>query len=88
MRKDSGNDPALQLVPASGRSRAWLFALTVVLPLAITLVASGAIAALSLKHVANRWPGLNDLSRKAPWISGTLIMVVGFYMLLHGWSHL
>ena len=56
--------------------------------LAITLVASGAIAALSLKHVANRWPGLNDLSRKAPWISGTLIMVVGFYMLLHGWSHL
>ena len=56
--------------------------------LAITLVASGAIAALSLKHVANRGPGLNDLSRKAPWISGTLIMVVGFYMLLHGWSHL
>ncbi|WP_154913112.1 nickel/cobalt efflux protein RcnA [Klebsiella grimontii] len=56
--------------------------------LALTLVASGAIAALSLKHVANRWPGLNDLSRKAPWISGTLIMVVGFYMLLHGWSHL
>ena len=56
--------------------------------LAITLVASGAIAALSLKHMANRWPGLNDLSRKAPWISGTLIMVVGFYMLLHGWSHL
>ncbi|STR41218.1 nickel/cobalt efflux protein RcnA [Klebsiella michiganensis] len=56
--------------------------------LAITLVASGAIAALSLKHVANRWPGLNDLSRKAPWISGILIMVVGFYMLLHGWSHL
>ncbi|MDD9661652.1 nickel/cobalt efflux protein RcnA [Klebsiella pasteurii] len=56
--------------------------------LALTLVASGAIAALSLKHVANRWPGLNDLSRKAPWISGTLIMVVGFYMLLHGWGHL
>ncbi|MEX0551820.1 nickel/cobalt efflux protein RcnA [Klebsiella grimontii] len=56
--------------------------------LALTLVASGAIAALSLKHVANRWPGLNDLSRKAPWISGTLIMVVGLYMLLHGWSHL
>lgn len=56
--------------------------------LALTLVASGAIAALSLKHVANRWPGLNDLSRKAPWISGTLIMVVGFYMLLHGWGQL
>ncbi|HEY4466403.1 MAG TPA: nickel/cobalt efflux protein RcnA [Klebsiella sp.] len=56
--------------------------------LALTLVASGAIAALSLKHVANRWPGLNALSRKAPWVSGTLIIVVGFYMLLHGWNNL
>ncbi|MBA7932392.1 nickel/cobalt efflux protein RcnA [Klebsiella sp. RHBSTW-00215] len=56
--------------------------------LALTLVASGAIAALSVKHVANRWPGLNNLSRKAPWISGTLIIVVGFYMMLHGWSSL
>ncbi len=56
--------------------------------LALTLVASGAIAALSVKHVANRWPGLNNLSRKAPWISGTLIIVVGFYMMVHGWSSL
>lgn len=56
--------------------------------LALTLVASGAIAALSLKHVANRWPGLKDLSRKAPWISGALIIVVGCYMLLHGWRNL
>lgn len=56
--------------------------------LALTLVASGAIASLSLKHVANRWPGLNDLSRKAPWISGALIIVVGCYMLLHGWRNL
>ena len=56
--------------------------------LALTLVASGAIAALSLKHVANSWPGLNDLSRKAPWISGALIIVVGCYMLLHGWRNL
>ncbi|HCD3187030.1 nickel/cobalt exporter [Klebsiella oxytoca] len=56
--------------------------------LALTLVASGAFAALSLKHVANRWPGLNDLSRKAPWISGALIIVVGCYMLLHGWRNL
>ncbi|MEZ7216085.1 nickel/cobalt efflux protein RcnA [Klebsiella spallanzanii] len=56
--------------------------------LALTLVASGAIAALSVKHVANRWPGLNELSRKAPWISGGLIIVVGLYMMLHGWSNL
>ena len=56
--------------------------------LALTLVASGAIAALSLKHAARRWPWLNDLSRKAPWISGLLIIVVGIYMMLHGLSGL
>ena len=56
--------------------------------LALTLVASGAIAALSLKHATRRWPWLNDLSRKAPWFSGLLIIVVGFYMMLHGLSGL
>lgn len=56
--------------------------------LALTLVASGAIAALSLRHVANRWPGLNALSHKAPWISGTLIMALGLYMLFYGWNNL
>ncbi|WP_434137686.1 nickel/cobalt efflux protein RcnA [Klebsiella quasipneumoniae] len=56
--------------------------------LALTLVASGAIAALSMKHATRRWPWLNDLSRKAPWISGALIIVVGIYMMLHGLSGL
>lgn len=56
--------------------------------LALTLVASGAIAALSIKHATRRWPWLNDISRKAPWISGLLIIVVGIYMMLHGLSGL
>ena len=56
--------------------------------LALTLVASGAIAALSLKHATRRWPWLNDLSRKAPGISGVLSIVVGIYMMLHGLSGL
>lgn len=56
--------------------------------LALTLVASGAIAALSMKHATRRWPWLNDISRKAPWISGLLIIVVGTYMMLHGLSGL
>ena len=38
MRKDSGNDPALQLVPASGRSRVFLFALTVGAPVLVTML--------------------------------------------------
>ena len=54
--------------------------------LALTLVASGAIAALSLKHATKRWPGFSELSRKAPWISAALITVVGIYMSLHGLS--
>lgn len=56
--------------------------------LALTMVASGAIAALSMKHATRRWPWLNDISRKAPWISGLLIIVVGIYMMLHGLSGL
>ncbi|BBR84767.1 nickel/cobalt efflux system [Klebsiella quasipneumoniae] len=56
--------------------------------LALTLVASGAIAALSMKHATRRWPWLNDISRRAPWISGLLIIVVGIYMMLHGLSGL
>ncbi|MGK3186077.1 nickel/cobalt efflux protein RcnA [Enterobacter soli] len=52
--------------------------------LALTLVASGAIAALSLKHATKRWPGFSEFSRKAPWISAALITVVGIYMSIHG----
>ena len=56
--------------------------------LALTLVASGAIAALSLKQATRRWPWFNDVSRKAPWFSGLLIIVVGIYMMVHGLSGL
>ncbi|WP_276866557.1 nickel/cobalt efflux protein RcnA [Enterobacter oligotrophicus] len=52
--------------------------------LALTLVASGAIAALSLKHAVTRWPGFSEFSRKAPWISAALIVLVGLYMSIHG----
>ncbi|KAE9848541.1 nickel/cobalt efflux protein RcnA, partial [Escherichia coli] len=54
--------------------------------LALTLVASGAIAALSLKHATKRWPGFSKFSRKAPWISAALITLVGITMSLHGLS--
>lgn len=56
--------------------------------LALTLVASGAIAAIGLKHVSKRWSGFGELSRKAPWFSGALIIVVGLYMMGHGISAL
>lgn len=56
--------------------------------LALTLVASGAIAAIGLKHVSQRWSGFGELSRKAPWFSGALIILVGLYMMGHGISAL
>ncbi|ANA33485.1 hypothetical protein R82526_01462 [Ralstonia mannitolilytica] len=51
--------------------------------LALTLVASGALAALSVKHVSRRWSGFGDFARKAPYLSGVLIALVGLYV---GWQ--
>jgi nickel/cobalt exporter len=48
--------------------------------LAITMVTSGALAALSVKHVSKRWSGFGEFARKAPYVSGTLILLVGFYV--------
>lgn len=52
--------------------------------LALTMVASGVLAALSVKHVATRWSGFGEFARKAPYISGALILLVGLYLGVHG----
>ncbi|WP_211465572.1 nickel/cobalt efflux protein RcnA [Collimonas silvisoli] len=48
--------------------------------LALTMVLSGALAALSVKHVSKRWSGFGEFARKAPYFSGALILLVGFYV--------
>lgn len=48
--------------------------------LALTMVASGALAALSVKHVSKRWGGFGEFARKAPYFSGALIVLVGMYV--------
>jgi nickel/cobalt exporter len=48
--------------------------------LALTMVASGALAALSVKHVSKRWGGFGEFARKAPYFSGALIVLVGLYV--------
>ncbi len=53
--------------------------------LALTLVASGVLAALSIKHVAKRWSGFGEIAGKAPYVSGVLILLVGAYV---GWEGL
>jgi len=54
--------------------------------LAITMVASGVIAALSVRHVSKRWSGFGEIVRKAPYASGVVILIVGAYVAVHGWT--
>lgn len=47
-----------------------------------------AFAALSVWHVSRRWSGFGELARKAPYVSGVLIALVGLYVGYQGWSAL
>ncbi|MGB6605896.1 MAG: nickel/cobalt efflux transporter [Steroidobacteraceae bacterium] len=48
--------------------------------LAVTMVTSGALAALSVQHVARRFRGFGELARRAPYVSGAVILLVGLYL--------
>lgn len=56
--------------------------------LAITMVSVGAIAALSVHHLAVRWGGFTTLMRRAPYVSSALIIMVGLYTGYLGWKGL
>jgi nickel/cobalt exporter len=56
--------------------------------LAITLVASGVIAAISVRQVSKRWSGFGEIVRRAPYASGAVILIVGLYVAVHGWTAL
>jgi len=56
--------------------------------LAITMVASGVIAALSVRQMSKRWAGFGDIVRTAPYASGAVILIVGFYVAIQGWTAL
>ena len=56
--------------------------------LALTLVTVGAAAALSVRHATKRYAWFGSFMRKAPYFSGALIFMVGFYMALQGWFQL
>ena len=55
--------------------------------LALTMVASGVIAAIGVKHLSKRMSGgrFSELAAKAPYFSGGLILLVGLYV---GWQGL
>jgi nickel/cobalt exporter len=54
--------------------------------LALTLVVVGAVAAIGVRHTSKRFPSLGKIARKAPYLSGLLIMLVGLYVCYHGVS--
>lgn len=56
--------------------------------LALTLVAVGVGAAVSVRQATKRWSGLNRLINKAPYLSSALIAIVGVYMAIHGYAGL
>ena len=56
--------------------------------LAITLVAVGVAAALSVRHASKRWSWFGAFARRAPYFSGILIIAVGLYVGFHGWAGL
>lgn len=53
--------------------------------LALTMVASGVVAAMSVRHVEKRWSGFGKFARNAPYFSSAVIVAVGLYVLYHGW---
>ena len=55
------------------------------LGLAITLVTVGAVAAIGAKQASNRWPWMSAVARRAPYLSGALIIGVGLYVGVQGW---
>lgn len=56
--------------------------------LAITLLASGAVATVSFNEVTSRFPWFGTLARRAPYVSSMPIMAVGIYVGVQGWADL
>ena len=58
------------------------------LGLALTMVASGALAALSVRHAARHWGGFGKWADKAPYLSVVLMLLVAAWMAWEGWHGL
>jgi len=56
--------------------------------LAFTLVATGAIAAWSLRHAEKRFSGFGEIARKLPYLSSAILTLMALYIGFQGWWHL
>ena len=58
------------------------------LGLALTMVATGVIAAWSVQHAQKRFKGFGEAMRRAPYVSCILLVVIAICMGIHGWRGL
>jgi ABC-type nickel/cobalt efflux system permease component RcnA len=56
--------------------------------LAFTLVATGALAAWSLRHAEKRFSGFGTVARKLPYLSSGILTLMGLFIGVQGWLHL
>ena len=56
--------------------------------LALTMVASGALAAFSVRHAARHWGGFGKWADKAPYLSVILMLLLAGWMAWEGWQGL
>ena len=56
--------------------------------LALTMVASGVLAAWSVGQASKRWSGFGDWAAKAPYISTVLMLLLALWMAGEGWQGL
>ena len=56
--------------------------------LAITLVTVGAVAALSIRHATKHFKGFGELARKAPYVSSTVMILIGLFIAMTGIKNL
>lgn len=56
--------------------------------LAFTLVATGVLAAWSLRHAEKRFSGFGQIARKLPYLSSAILTLMALYIGFQGWSHL
>lgn len=58
------------------------------LGIALTMVASGVLAAWGMRHAEKRFRHFGDFARRAPYASAALMMILAIVFIMQGWRHL
>ena len=58
------------------------------LGLALTMVASGVLAAWGVRHAEKRFNNFGGFARRAPYFSAALLTVLAIFFIMQGWRHL